>query len=88
MLGFFKMIRFNFNSTFLPFENIKYIQNKLKNTSFDTKFLYIIVQLFVCITILYKIKDLFSFELFIFGVIVSIIFTFLILFYDLMKIKN
>jgi|AntAceMinimDraft_11_1070367.scaffolds.fasta_scaffold01913_7 hypothetical protein len=88
MLGFFKMIRFNFNSTFLPFENIKYIQNKLKDTSFDTKFLYIIVQLFVCITILYKIKDLFSFELFIFGVIVSIIFTFLILFYDLMKIKN
>lgn len=84
MIGFFKMIRFNFNSTFLPFENIKYIQNKLNDTSFDTKILYIIIQLFVCITILFMIKDLFSFYIFIFGVIVSIIFTFLILFYDLM----
>lgn len=88
MIGFFKMIRFNFNSTFLPFENIKHIQNKLNDTSFDTKFLYIIIQLFVCITILFMIKDLFSFYIFIFGVIVSIIFTFLILFYDLMKIRN
>ena len=84
MIGFFKMIRFNFNSTFLPFENIKHIQNKLNDTSFDTKFLYIIIQLFICITILFMIKDLFSFYIFIFGVIVSIIFTFLILFYDIM----
>lgn len=84
MIGFFKMIRFNFNSTFLPFENIKHIQYKLNDTSSDTKILYIIIQLFVCITILFMIKDLFSFYIFIFGVIVSIIFTFLILFYDIM----
>lgn len=75
-LGFSKILFFTFNSSFLFMLNSSDIMNQLKIKQSGT--IYLVLLMILSIIILMNLKDLFSYNLFIFGIIVLVIFIFLI----------
>lgn len=74
--GFYKILFFTFKSSFLFMFNSSDIMNQLKIKQSGTIYLFLLMIL--SIIILMNLKDLFSYNLFIFGVVIFVIFIFLI----------